>query len=205
MMKALGLKEDDFKDLGEEGKKIEVFGAAFAKKIAEGKVTDKELQTKLMEANAEVERLKGGEPEIEKKYADKYAQEIANFQVGAGVLAHLASVQGLKAPAKYLANDITNQLKAKYGFEVVNGMPELRQKDKPTLKVLIANGTKELTLGDAIGEILKADGLIDVKQTTTSTTTTKVTSDGDGLKVSKNVNDKMQKRILEDQKAGGGA
>lgn len=202
MMKALGLKEDDFKELGDDGKKIEVFGPAFAKKIAEGKVTDKELQTKLMEANTQIEQLTGKEAEIEKKYADKYAATVTEFQIAGGVLSTLANVQGLKAPAKYLAEGITNQLKAKYGFEMVNGVPELRQKDKPTLKVLTANGTKEVTLGDAIGEILKADGLIDPKQTTTSTTTTTVKTDGDGLKISKSVNDKMQKRIAEDEKAG---
>lgn len=203
MMKALGLKEDDFKDLGEEGKKIEVFGPAFAKKLAEGKVTDKELQTKLMEANTEIEKLKGLETDIEKKYADKYAATVTEFQIAGGVLSTLAQVQGLKAPAKYLAEGITNQLKAKYGFEIVNGMPELRQKDKPTLKVLTDNNTKELTLAGAIGEILKADGLVEDKKTTTTTTTQTVTTDGDGLKVSKSVNDKMQKRIAEDAKAGG--
>jgi hypothetical protein len=203
MMKALGLKEDDFKDLGEEGKKIEVFGPAFAKKIAEGKVSDKELQQKLIEASTEIETLKGKEAEIEKKYADKYAATVTEFQLAGGVLSTLAQVQGLKAPAKYLAEGITNQLKAKYGFEMVNGMPEIRQKDKPTLKVLINNGTKELTLADAIGEILKADSLVDDKKTTQTQTTTVVTTGGDGLKISKNVNDKMQRRIEEDKKAGG--
>lgn len=203
MMKALGLKEDDFKELGDEGKKIEVFGPAFAKKLADGKVTDKELQAKLIEANTTIEQLTGKEAEIEKKYADKYAATVTEFQIAGGVLSNLAQVQGLKAPAKYLAEGITNQLKAKYGFEMVNGVPELRQKDKPTLKVLTANGTKEVTLGDAIADILKADGLIDPKSTTTTTTTTTVKTDGDGLKISKSVNDKMQKRIEEDKKAGG--
>lgn len=203
MMKALGLKDDDFKDLGEEGKKIEVFGPAFAKKLAEGKVTDKELQQKLIEANTQIEALNGKEAEIEKKYAEKYTADVANYQIAGGVFTHLASVQGLKAPAKYLANDITNTLRAKYAFEIVNGMPELRQKDKPTLKVLTANGTKELTLGDAIGEILKADNLVEDKKTTTTTTTTTVKTDGDGLKISKHVNDKSAKRIEEDAKMEG--
>lgn len=202
MMKALGLKDEDFKELGEEGKKIEVFGPAFVKKLSDGKVTDKELQAKLIEANTEIEKLKGLETEIEKKYADKYTSDVSNFQISTGVLTTLAGVQGLKAPAKYLAETITNQLKAKYGFEMVNGSPELRQKDKPTLKVLTANGTKELTLGDAIGEILKADGLVDDKKVTT-TTTTVVTTGGEGLKISKHVNDKSAKRIAEDAKAGG--
>lgn len=204
MLKATGMKEEDFKDLGDEGKKIEVFTPAFAKRLTDGKVTDKELQQKLIEANTQIETLTAGQPELEKKYADKYTQDIANFQVGAGVLTHLASVPGLKAPAKYLVENITNQLKGKYAFEIVNGMPEIRQKDKPTLKVLTANGTKELTIGDAIGEILKADDLIDPKKVTKQETTTTVVTTGEGgLKISKNVNDKIAKRLAEDKKAAG--
>lgn len=203
MLKAIGLTEEDFKDLGDEGKKIDVFGPAFAKKLSEGKVTDKELQQKLIEANKQIETLQGGEAAIEKKYADKYTADVANYQIANGVLTTLASVQGLKAPAKYLANDITTQLKTKYAFEIVDGMPEIRQKDKPTLKVLTDNGTKELTLAGAIGEILKADGLVDEKKSTTTTTTTTVKTDGDGLKVSKHVNDKMSKRIEQDKANAG--
>lgn len=201
MMKALGLKDEDFKDLGEEGKKIEVFGPAFVKKLSEGKVTDKELQQKLIEANTEIEKLKGLEVELEKKYSDKTAAEMANFQFSAGVIAQLASVPGLKAPAKYLAETVTQQLKAKFAFEIVNGLPELRQKDKPTLKVLTANGTKELTMADAILDILKADDLVDNKKTTKEEKiSTVVTTGGDGLKIGKHVNDKMAKRLQEDQK-----
>lgn len=203
MLKAVGLKEDDFKDLGEEGKKIDVFTPAFVKKLSEGKVTDKELQQKLIEANTQIEALQGKEPEIEKKYADKYAADVTNFQVSAGVLTALAQVQGLKAPVKYVAGSITEQLRSKYAFEIVDGVPELRQKSNPTLKVLNAGNSKEITLAEAISEILKADGLVDTKKTTTSTQTTEVKTDQDGLKISKNVNDKIQKRIEEDKKAAG--
>lgn len=204
MMKAVGLTEKDFADLGEEGKKMEVFTPAFVKKLSEGKVTDKELQTKLMEANQKISDMEAALPETEKKYKGEYESKVAEFQFSAAVLTELASVQGLKAPAKYLATDITGQLKAKYAFEIVNGVPELRQKDKPTLKVLTDNGTKELTLAGAVAQILEADDLVDKKKaTTTTTTTTQVTTQNGGLKISKNVNDKIAKRLAEDQKAGG--
>jgi hypothetical protein len=206
MLKAVGLKEDDFKELGEDAKKIEVFTPAFTKKLTEGKVTDKELQQKLIEANNQIETLTTQGTELEKKYADKYTQELASYQFQAGVLAQLAQVAGLKAPAKYLVDTVATALKSKFGYEIVNGVPELRQKDKPALKVLTANGTKELTLQDAIGEILKADDLVDPKKTTKQeTTTTVVTTTGDGLKVTKGVSDKMARRIAEEKKAAGEA
>lgn len=204
MMKALGLKEDDFKELGEEGKKIEVFGPAFAKKIAEGKVTDKELQQKLIDAHKELEEMKGQQPELEKKYKGEADQKIADYQFQTGVLSTLASVQGLKAPAKYLATGIVAQLKGKYAFEIVEGEPQLRQKDKPDLKVLVDN--KELTLSGAIQGILEADGLVEKKGTTTQHSTHKVDVDGDqtkGLKMHSGVKSKVEKRKAEDAKMGG--
>lgn len=204
MLKAVGLKEDDFKDLGEEGKKIDVFTPAFVKKLSEGKITDKELQAKLIEANQQIETLKGEVPKLEEKYKGQFDAQIAEYQLSSSALAHLASVQGLKAPAKYLNTDIVNQLKTKYAFEVVNGVPEPRQKDKPTLKVLTDNNTKELTLAGAIDAILKADGLIDPKATTKVETKVDIKTDGaGGLKISSNVNDKISKRIAEDAKAAG--
>jgi hypothetical protein len=204
MMKALGLKEDDFKELGEDGKKIEVFGPAFAKKIAEGKVTDKELQQKLIDAHKELEDMKAGQPELEKKYQGEAAKTVADFQFQTGVLSTLASVQGLKAPAKYLANGITATLKGKYAFEIVDGEPQLRQKDKPDLKVLVDN--KELTLAGAIQGILEADGLVEKKGTKTEHSTHKVDVDGDqgkGLKMHSGVKSKIEKRKAEDAKMGG--
>lgn len=204
MLKAVGMSDKDFADLGEDGKKIDVFTPAFVKKLSEGKVGDKELQAKLMEANTELEKLKAGMPDIETKYKTEYEAKVADFQFSGTVLGHLASVQGLKAPAKYIAADLTTQLKSKYAFVVENGQVELRQKDKPTLKVLTDNGTKELTLAGAIDAILLSDDLVDKKKATTvTTTTTTVDTDGKGLKISKGVNDKIAKRIAEDAKAGG--
>lgn len=201
MLKAVGLSDKDFADLGEEGKKIDVFTPAFVKKLSEGKVGDKELQNKLIEANNKIAEMEAEAPKTAEKYKGEYEAKITDFQFSAGVLTQLASVQGLKAPAKYLAADLTNQLKAKYAFEIVDGQVELRQKDKPTLKVLTDNGTKELTLAGAIDQILTAEDLVDKKKaTTTTTTTTKVETGAGGLKMSKNVNDKVNKRLAEDAK-----
>lgn len=204
MLKAVGLTDKEFADLGEEGKKLDVFTPAFVKKLSEGKVGDKELQAKLIEANQKIADMEAELPNTEQKYKGEYETKIAEFQLSASVLTNLATVPGLKAPAKYLTTDIVNQLKGKYAFEVVNGVPEPRQKDKPTLKVLIENGTKELTLAGAIDLILTTDDLVDKKKTTTTTTTTTQVNTGEGgLKISKNVNDKINKRLEEDKKLEG--
>lgn len=203
MLKAVGLSEKDFADLGDDAKKMEVFTPAFVKKLSEGKIGDKELQAKLIEANTKIAEMEAEAPKTAEKYKGEYEAKIVDFQFAAGVLTQLASVPGLKAPAKYLAADLTTQLKSKYGFEIVDGQVELRQKDKPTLKVLIDNGTKELTLAGAIDLILTADDLVDKKKASISTKEKiDVDTNGDGLKISKNVNDKINKRKEEDAKAG---
>jgi hypothetical protein len=203
MLKAVGLKEDDFKELGEEGKKIDVFTPAFVAKLAAGKVTDKELQAKLIEANTKLEELSGQAPAIEEKYKTEYEGKVTDFQFQSNVLGHLASVQGLTAPPKYLQADITRQLKAKYGFAVEDGAVELRQKDKPTLKVLTDNGTKELTLAAAIDAILVADKLVAGKKVEKVETKVEINTEGGGLKIAKGVNDKIANRIAQDAAAGG--
>lgn len=205
MMKAVGMSEKDFADLGEEGKKMEIFTPAFVKKLSDGKVGDKELQTKLMEANTELEKLKAGMPDIEKKFEEQYNAKVTDLQFATAVNQEVASVQGLKVAPKFLTTDVVNHLKAKFAFVVENGVVELRQKDKPTLKVLTDNGTKELTLSRAVNEYLEAEGAVDKKKgTTKETITTEVVTDKTGgLKMSSNVSDKVKKRMEEDAKAGG--
>jgi len=202
MMKALGLKEEDFKDLGEEGKKIEIFGPAFAKKISEGKVTDKELQAKFMEANKKIEDLEANVPKLEEKYKGEYDAKISDFQFANSVFTQLAAVPGLTAPAKFLATDITAQLKGKFAFAIVENQIELRQKDKPTLKAMNEKGTAELTLKDAIQQIVEAEGLVDKKKIDIKKDNLKIDTGAEGLKISKHVSDKAEKRKLEDAKAG---
>lgn len=206
MLKATGLNEEDFKDLGEEAKKIEVFTPAFVKKLNKGEISVQDLQKKLMEANTEVERLKGLEPELDKKYKGQYENQVTEFQFNTGVLAHLASVQGLTAPAKYIVDNVAAQLKSQYAFAIVNGQPVLRQKDHPELDVLIENGTKKLTLAGAINKILTDDGLIakDKKlEKSKGDGDIDVTPQGGKLKIAKNVGDKIGKRLEEDKRLAG--
>lgn len=205
MLKAVGMKEEDFKELGDEGKKIEIFTPAFVKRLSDGKVTDKELQQKLIEANTKIQELEGNAPKLEEKYKGEYETKLNSEKIDFIVLAQLAQVQGLKAPAKYISDKIAAKLKSKYAFEINGAEAEIRQKDKPTLKVLTDNGTKELTLSGAIQAILAEDDLIEKKNSTTTTTgTTTVDVNKGGLKISSNVNDKINKRLKEDEKAGGG-
>jgi len=201
ILKTMGMNEKDFAELGDEGKKIDIFLPAFVKKLSEGKVGDKELQAKLIEANTEIEKLKGQFPEIENKFKGEFESKMNDFAINQSILTILASVPGLTAPAKYVSERLIKDLKAKYGFSVEGDSVELRQKEKPTLKVLIDNGTKELTLTAAINQILEADGLVDKKRTTVTTQTTKVDVGQNGLVMHQKVNDKVRKRIEEDQRA----
>lgn len=205
MLKAVGLTEDEFKDLGENGRKIEVFTPAFVAKMNKGDVSAKELQQKLMEANQTIEQLNGKEPELEKKYSALADTRVAEFQFNASVLGQLAQVEGLKAPAQYIVDNVAAQLRGQYAYAIVNGKAELRQKDHPELQVMAAGGTKALTIGEAIAGILEKDGLITPKTTTKTggSTTIDVKTEGGTLVMSKNVNDKVAKRIAEDKRAAG--
>lgn len=207
MLKAVGLTEKEFADLGEDGKKLDVFTPAFAKKLAEGKVTDKQLQQALIEANTKIEQLEAGAPAIEKKYADQYEARFAETQFNAHVLTNLAAVPGLKVQPGYVAGVIGSKLKSLYAVVLgEDGTPELRQKANPTLQVLV-DGKTPLTLAAAIATIATADNLVDTKKKVDGKDgKTEVDSDKKGgLKMSGNVNDKVQRRLAEESKANGGA
>lgn len=207
MMKALGLKEDDFKDLGDEFKKIPVFSQAFVKKLSEGKVTDKELQQKLIDATNKISELEGKVPELEKTIEAKYATKLNEEKSQFVVLAGLAQVQGLKAPPAYIADKVTAKLRDKYDIVIDGTEAKIRQKGKPDLLVLVDN--KELTFQDAILSIVKADGLLEPEKKTTTTTTGTVKVDADPqegeFKLNSHVNDRIKKRLEQDKKAGGGS
>jgi len=201
MLKAVGLSEKDFSDLGDDFKKMEVFTPAFVKKLSEGKVGDKELQAKLIEANTELEKLKGEIPGIETKFKSDYESKVNDFTINQNILTILASVPGLKAPAKWVSDGVIKDLKSKYAFAVENGNVELRQKDKPTLKPLTDHNTKELTLTDAINQMLEAGDLIDKKKSSVITPgPTNVNAGPSGLKLPKHVNDKSNKLIADQAK-----
>src|SRR4051812_40104623 len=161
LIKAAGLTDAEFQALGEEGKKIEVFTPAFIKKITEGKVGSTELQAKLIEANQKIQTLEGNVPELEKGFKTKYETQFNDEKGAFVVLASLSGVTGLKVPPTYIAEKITAELRSKYHLGITGVTGVIRQKDKTDLAVLTDNGTKELTLGGAIQEILVRDGLID--------------------------------------------
>lgn len=203
MLKAVGLNEKDFDALGEDGKKIEVFTPAFVKKLSEGKVTDKELQQKLIDANTKIAELEGAGPQLEEKYKGQYEKQLNEDKAQFVVLASLAQVEGLKAPANFIADKITARLRDKYAI-VVSGLEAVvRQKDKPDLKVLI-DGKTELTLNDAIKVELIAANLVDDPKKKTEKKDGKVVVEvepGKGdFKLNTHVNDKISKRLAEEGK-----
>lgn len=203
ILKGLGLSDQDFSDLGDDFKKIEIFTPAVIKKLSEGKVTDKELQKKLIEANQQLEELKNKTPQLEEQYNKKYDEKVNELKVESTIISTLATVQNLKAPAEYLSDKLIKDLRAKYAFAVENGVVELRQKDKPTLKALNANNTKELSLSEAITAILEAGNLIDKKKVDQKPGPGfEVNTGKGGLVMSANVNDKVQKLMAEEKAAG---
>lgn len=202
ILKATGLTEKDFEALGEEGKKIEVFGKEFAKKMTEGKVTDKELQTKLIEANTKIAELEGSLPEIETKFKTQYETKANDEKVDFIVLAHLGSLQsGLKAPAHYIADKVAAKLKADYAIVVTGTTAALKQKSNPQLDVLTDNNTKRLTLEDAIKKIVTDDGLFEVKKTEKEKGQNEIEIEGAGKLKLGHVSDKIKKRIEEEKAA----
>lgn len=205
MLKNANLTEKDFEELGEEGKKLDKFIPALMAKFSAGKITDKQLQEGMLKAKQELEQLKDQLPGLEKKYADQYETRVAGFQNSANVLATIAQVPGLKVPASLVGRAIQDQLAANYTLVLVNGQTELRQLDKPELKVLVDNGTKELTLERAVTELLTKEKAIDEEAAKKSTTKvngkTEIENDGKGnLKLSPHVNGRLAKRMEQEAK-----
>ncbi len=206
MLKATGLSEKDFEALGEDGKKLDVFTPAFVKKLSEGKVTDKELQQKLIDATNKIQELEGNLPELEKTYEAKFATRLNEEKSQFVVLAGLAQVQGLEAPPAYIADKVTAKLREKYAIVIDGTEAKIRQKDKPDLLVLVDN--KELTFQEAITSILTADGLLkDPKKVVKKDGTVVVDVDptkGE-FKLNTHVNDKVARRLEQDKKAAAGS
>lgn len=206
MLKAVGMTEKDFQDLGDEGKKIEVFTPKFVERLNKGDVSAKELQQKLMAANQEIEQLKGLEPELQKKYEGQFETRIAEYQLNGSALAHLASVQGLKAPADLVVDKLVSNLKGKYAFVIVNGVPEPRQLSNPQLKAMNAANTKALTFAEVMDQEIADRKLVEPKKTDKVNGTDTIDVDPDkkgGLKMHKGVSAKVQNRLEQDKKNAG--
>jgi len=209
ILKAAGLKEEDFKDLGDDGKKLEVFTPAFMKKVTEGKVTDKELQAAVQAANTELEALKAQMPELENRYKGEYEKKVEAYEVKTGVLSAIAATPGLKVSPKLVLSDTLERLRGQYHLALVNGEVVVRQKDKPDLKVLVDGNTRELTLARAVTELLTTEGAIDADaaKKKVDRTTGKVIVEPDkkgGFQLG-HTQSKIQQRMDKEAKANGQA
>ena len=198
-LKALGLKEDDFAELSDEEKKnLETFISKAGEKYASSKVSDKQLQADLVEARKKLEDLETEIPtregKIKQDFESKYNSEKLDFLI----LAELATVEGLKAPAQFLVNTIATELKAENAFVLDGLKANPKQKDNPALDIL--DGTKVLSLKDLIVKKLTAHGLIEVKadpNTPPGKGKVKVDVDPDdkgGLAISSHILDKIKEQ-----------
>jgi hypothetical protein len=159
VLKGLGLTEADITDLPEEDKnKLEVFVTKAAEKFAATKSSDKQLQQQLVETRKKLEDLELDIPTREGKIKQDYETKFNSEKLDFIILAELATVENLKAPAQYLVAKLAAELKDEYAF-VVNGLSALpKQKANPNLDVL--DGSKAVTLKELMVKKLTADGLI---------------------------------------------
>ena len=194
-LKALGIKEEDLGDLTEDEKKnIETYISKAAEKYASTKVSDKQLQADLVEARKKLEDLEADIPTREGKIKQDYETKYNNEKLDFIILAELATVENLKAPAQYLVQKLATELKDENAF-VINGLKATpKQKSNPNLDVL--DGAKAMSLKDLIVRKLKADGLIadPVKPGFQKGTTTVVVEpdENGGLAISRHVLDKIK-------------
>lgn len=204
LMKQMGLSDTDFEDLGEEGKKIQVFTKRAVEKFIAGKSTDEKLQQDLIAARKEVEKLKEEEPvkltELENKYKAENDSRMFEFIV----LTNLANFKNLKVPVSYVVDKVTAKLKTAYAFEVDGMEATPKQKNNPKLDVIV--GTDKLTLPKAIEKILTDDDLLQ-KETkpTKETGTVEIDVDGSssgGLKISSHIADKIKKNLELEKNTG---
>lgn len=201
-LKALGLKEEDLSDLGEDDRKnLETFITKATEKYASSKASDKELQKQLQEARKKFEDLETEIPNREAKIKQDIETQFNNEKLDFIILAELATVENLKAPAQYLIGKLAAELKDENAFMVSGLKAQPKQKGNPNLDVL--EGSKVLTLKDLIVKKLTADGLIgeakeDEKKGNKKTGTVEVKIDPDGkggLEISSHILDKIKANI----------
>jgi hypothetical protein len=203
-LQGLNLTKEDFKDLGDEFKKLDIFVPAVLKKITDGKVTDKELQAALMKANEEITRRDAEAPTLQKKYQDEAAQTVNDRTFELVALSTLAQEPDLSAPAADLAPALISKLRAKYDFQV-DGMNIIPLQKGKTLRAMNAANTKELTWAEAVADVVTSSNWKTKKAATTTTSGTQ-TLETDGttgtLQVSSHITPKMQK-LIDSQQATG--
>jgi hypothetical protein len=158
-LKALGMKEDDLADLTDDEKKnVETFISKAAEKYASTKVSDKQLQADLLATRKKLEDLEADIPTREGKIKQDYETKFNSEKLDFIILAELAGIENLKAPASYIVKELAASLKEENAFVVTGLKATPKQKANPNLDVL--EGSKALTLKDLIVKKLKADGLI---------------------------------------------
>lgn len=204
VLKSFGLTEDEFKELGEEGKKIEVFLPHAAKLMANKSKVDETLQKQFIEAQKQNEKYAAELPELEKTYQQKYENEYKDKVVDTFVLAEVSKEQAnITAPANYIYDKISAKLKQEYALVTTATGVELRQKANPSLKVLVDGSSKELSFSDAVKNILKSDNLYTEEKKPGGTPSTVTIIGENGLEKSKlsgHVSAKVAKQIEAEAK-----
>lgn len=197
LIKGMGLTDADFEDLGDDGKKIQVFVKRAVEKFVAGKSTDEKLQNDLIAARKELDKLKEEEPQKLTELENRFKTESDARMFEFIVLTNLANFKNLKVPVSYVVDKVTAKLKSTYAFEVEGMDATPKQKNNPKLDVIV--GTDKLTLGKAIEKILTDDDLL-AKEVTPTKEKGNIQIDVEGsggeLKISSHIADKI-KKVME--------
>lgn len=165
-----------------------------AEKYATSKAGDKDLQQQLVSARKKLEELELDIPAREGKIKQDFEAKFNDEKLDFIILAELATVANLKAPAQYLVQKLSAELREENAFVVEGLKASPKQKANPALDVL--DGAKVLTLKDLIVRKLTADGLIEAAPDPTKLkqrTTVEVDPDGKGgLEISGHIAEKIK-------------
>lgn len=196
VMKAFGLKDEDLADMTDDEKKsLETYVTKAAEKYTSTKASDKELQKELIAAKKRAEELEADIPVKEGALKTSLEAKYNNEKIDFIILAELATIENLKAPAQYLLANLAASLKEENAFVISGVKAQPKQKANPALDVL--DGAKVLTLKDLIVKKLTADGLIgDKPDPLKNSGRSKVDVDPDGkggLKISPHIMAQIEK------------
>lgn len=202
IMKKFGLNESDYAEIGDDVKNYGAFLEHTAKLVGNKNNIDPKLQADLIEAKKQLEVFENEKPTIEKTFKDKYEAEYNAKVADMLILSSVAGVAGLKANASYVSPVVADKLKQQYHLEISGNNIELRQKENHNLKALNSQGTKEISLSEAITAILKSDNMIDEGTQTNAprSGTATITPVNGSLQVSGHISQKME-ALLAAEKA----